>query len=105
MSSLLTLTEANPGMEPRNLRLEQFKRRQLDGSVTTPTHYIVQRRHMSFKNGSHTNYLPQYYHCGGLVIRKSAPHEEILGSNPSAGPTIHIYWYRLLLLMSLAPAR
>ena len=48
---MLTLTEANPGTEPWNLRLEQRKRWWLHYLATTPTHNMVQNRyHM---NGSH----------------------------------------------------
>ena len=53
MNLLLTLTEANPGIEPGTLRLEQCKRQWLDRSATAHTHNIAQKWYVSYENGSH----------------------------------------------------
>ena len=45
---MLPLTEANPGNETKNPRLEQSRRLWLDRSATAPTHDINQKIRIAY---------------------------------------------------------
>ena len=47
MSLVQTIANSNPGIEPLTLRFEQWKRRRLDRSATTPTYSNAEKKNDS----------------------------------------------------------